>query len=82
MEAETRPRDHAEKRSRGLTRAARCSLPFALPSRCEPSCFHVRYSDAIQGRSSVVEQRPFKPKVVGSIPTAPTNSLLNVYAVL
>jgi hypothetical protein len=25
-----------------------------------------------QGRSSVVEQRPFKPKVVGSIPTAPT----------
>src|SRR5260370_36872804 len=26
-----------------------------------------------QGRSSVVEQRPFKPKVVGSIPTAPTN---------
>jgi hypothetical protein len=28
----------------------------------------------LQGRSSVVEQRPFKPKVVGSIPTAPTNS--------
>jgi hypothetical protein len=28
-----------------------------------------------QGRSSVVEQRPFKPKVVGSIPTAPTNHL-------
>jgi hypothetical protein len=27
----------------------------------------------MQGRSSVVEQRPFKPKVVGSIPTAPTN---------
>ena len=27
----------------------------------------------LQGRSSVVEQRPFKPKVVGSIPTAPTN---------
>jgi hypothetical protein len=26
-----------------------------------------------QGRSSVVEQRPFKPKVVGPIPTAPTN---------
>jgi hypothetical protein len=23
----------------------------------------------------VVEQRPFKPKVVGSIPTAPTNHL-------
>jgi hypothetical protein len=28
-----------------------------------------------QGRSSVVEQRPFKPKVVGSIPTAPTNHI-------
>jgi hypothetical protein len=27
----------------------------------------------LEGRSSVVEQRPFKPKVVGSIPTAPTN---------
>jgi hypothetical protein len=25
------------------------------------------------GRSSVVEQRPFKPRVVGSIPTALTN---------
>ena len=24
----------------------------------------------------MVEQRPFKPKVVGSIPTAPTNHLL------
>ena len=32
-----------------------------------------------QGRSSVVEQRPFKPKVVGSIPTAPTK-IFNVYA--
>ena len=29
-----------------------------------------------QGRSSVVEQRPFKPKVVGSIPTAPTKPML------
>ena len=29
-----------------------------------------------QGRSSVVEQRPFKPKVVGSIPTAPTSFLV------
>jgi hypothetical protein len=29
-----------------------------------------------QGRSSVVEQRPFKPKVVGSIPTAPTSLLI------
>ena len=28
-----------------------------------------------QGRSSVVEQRPFKPKVVGSIPTAPTKPI-------
>src|SRR5262249_29546347 len=27
------------------------------------------------GRSSVVEQRPFKPKVVGSIPTAPTKPI-------
>jgi hypothetical protein len=27
----------------------------------------------------VVEQRPFKPKVVGSIPTAPTKTFLNVY---
>src|SRR5713226_3186808 len=34
-----------------------------------------RYNRLIhfEGRSSVVEQRPFKPKVVGSIPTAPTN---------
>jgi hypothetical protein len=31
---------------------------------------------ARQGRSSVVEQRPFKPKVVGSIPTAPTNQFV------
>jgi hypothetical protein len=29
----------------------------------------------------VVEQRPFKPKVVGSIPTAPTNIFINVYRV-
>src|SRR5467141_3881471 len=38
-----------------------------------------RYNRLIhfQGRSSVVEQRPFKPKVVGSIPTAPTNHLVN-----
>jgi hypothetical protein len=28
---------------------------------------------SLEGRSSVVEQRPFKPKVVGSIPTAPTS---------
>src|SRR5467141_3790818 len=34
-----------------------------------------RYNRLIhfQGRSSVVEQRPFNPKVVGSTPTAPTN---------
>ena len=31
---------------------------------------------APQGRSSVVEQWPFKPKVVGSIPTAPTNHIV------
>src|SRR5579863_8590379 len=31
-----------------------------------------------QGRSSVVEQRPFKPKVVGSIPTAPTMQLVDM----
>jgi hypothetical protein len=30
----------------------------------------------------VVEQRPFKPKVVGSIPTAPTNKITNVYWVV
>lgn len=29
----------------------------------------------VRGRSSVVEQQPFKPCVVGSIPTAPTKSL-------
>ncbi|SRR5216684_3474226 len=36
-----------------------------------------RYNRLIhfEGRSSVVEQRPFKPKVVGSIPTAPTKLL-------
>jgi hypothetical protein len=33
-------------------------------------CYNQRLRQ--QGRSSVVEQRPFKPKVVGSIPTAPT----------
>src|SRR5712691_9025884 len=38
-----------------------------------------RYNRLIhfQGRSSVVEQRPFKPKVVGSIPTAPTSFLIH-----
>ena len=44
-----------------------------MPSRffrilwCEP-----------QGRSSVAEQRPFKPLVVGSTPTAPTSFLLQL----
>ena len=40
---------------------------------CAPTHFQVRYFDRLQGRSSVVEQWPFKPKVVGSIPTAPTS---------
>ncbi len=39
---------------------------------CALNSFNVRCCSS-QGRSSVVEQRPFKPKVVGSIPTAPTN---------
>ena len=37
-----------------------------------PSGAAMARGSAQQGRSSVVEQRPFKPKVVGSIPTAPT----------
>ena len=37
----------------------------------EHSCYNTKFTS--QGRSSVVEQLPFKPKVVGSIPTAPTN---------
>jgi hypothetical protein len=36
------------------------------------ACYNEKFTP--QGRSSVVEQRPFKPKVVGSIPTAPTNT--------
>jgi hypothetical protein len=39
--------------------------------RSKRSCYNKKFTP--QGRSSVVEQRPFKPKVVGSIPTAPTN---------
>ena len=35
----------------------------------------------LQGRSSVVEQRPFKPKVVGSIPTAPTKLIHSTFFV-
>jgi len=42
-------------------------------ARVRPVFFQVRCIAQLQGRSSVVEQRPFKPKVVGSIPTAPTN---------
>jgi hypothetical protein len=42
---------------------------------CRARVFQVRCIARLQGRSSVVEQRPFKPKVVGSIPTAPTNFL-------
>ena len=42
--------------------------------RCEGGRIHVIWWDSKQGRSSVVEQWPFKPKVVGSIPTAPTIS--------
>ena len=40
-------------------------------------CFNAKSSLdlRVEGRSSVVEQRPFKPKVVGSIPTAPTKSV-------
>jgi hypothetical protein len=38
------------------------------------ACYNKKFVP--QGRSSVVEQRPFKPKVVGSIPTAPTKLLL------
>lgn len=51
--------------------------PRALP-RIAPvpiNLFPCKMLTPIQGRSSVVEQRPFKPKVVGSIPTAPTNHL-------
>src|SRR6266852_925351 len=40
-------------------------------SRRLGACYNKKFT--CQGRSSVVEQRPFKPKVVGSIPTAPTN---------
>src|ERR1700674_3964135 len=52
------------------TQLAPIELPFVV-------AVHARYlynrRFVLQGRSSVVEQRPFKPKVVGSIPTAPTN---------
>ncbi|MCU1240075.1 MAG: hypothetical protein JWO71_801 [Candidatus Acidoferrum typicum] len=45
---------------------------FTCGAMCALNSFNVRCCSH-QGRSSVVEQRPFKPKVVGSIPTAPTN---------
>ena len=61
------------------------------PNTCEPtsgiSCASITlevtsaasiWQGVVQkGRSSVVEQRPFKPKVVGSIPTAPTSFLIH-----
>jgi hypothetical protein len=46
--------------------------PFVVAARAS-YLYNRRF--VLQGRSSVVEQRPFKPKVVGSIPTAPTKSL-------
>ena len=46
-------------------------LRGALPRMCA-NFFSCKMFRPFQGRSSVVEQRPFKPKVVGSIPTAPT----------
>ena len=48
------------------------SLQQGLPRMCA-KFFSCKMFGPFQGRSSVVEQRPFKPKVVGSIPTAPTN---------
>src|SRR5580692_1527031 len=44
-------------------------------SSCAVHHFHVICFESQKGRSSVVEQRPFKPLVVVSIPTAPTNHL-------
>lgn len=49
--------------------------PKAQAATGEFARFAVELKFAFQGRSSVVEQRPFKPKVVGSIPTAPTKLL-------
>ena len=41
---------------------------------CAAHHFHVICFESQKGRSSVAEQRPFKPLVVGSTPTAPTNN--------
>jgi hypothetical protein len=59
----------------GHTQLAPIELPFvvAVPARY---LYNRRF--VLQGRSSVVEQRPFKPKVVGSIPTAPTMQLVDM----
>ena len=43
---------------------------------CAVHHFHVICFESQKGRSSVAEQRPFKPLVVGSTPTAPTKTLL------
>src|SRR5438445_180059 len=44
-------------------------------SGLSPAClFRIKCCEP-KGRSSVAEQRPFKPLVVGSTPTAPTNHL-------
>src|SRR6266852_206155 len=44
---------------------------------CPQVVFRVRCQKTPQGRSSAVEQRPFKPLVVGSIPTAPTSFVIH-----
>jgi hypothetical protein len=50
------------------------SIPRRLSAPCPQKVFRVICSEPLlQGRSSVAEQRPFKPLVVGSTPTAPTN---------
>ena len=49
-------------------------MRFCFEQPCLLNQFRVRCCGRFQGRSSVVEQRPFKPKVVGSIPTAPTKT--------
>jgi hypothetical protein len=51
-----------------------CATPQLLLRAFRFMCvalFSGKMIGCVQGRSSVVEQRPFKPKVVGSIPTAP-----------
>jgi hypothetical protein len=58
-------------RSRAPSQAFATSYVQRLPRMCA-NFFSCKMFRPFQGRSSVVEQRPFKPKVVGSIPTAPT----------